>query len=158
VTTILLATLVMAALILGWLQNRTFTQSLTRIQEQTSQETRDWGTKALARAEASATKALTAMSKTNDSLCLIFQNQMAPQARQTVTQPELGLEWAESVPPHPREIQEAVEDQLERRRQWSSVNVWSDPTQVKEALKENQNGVEPPPDPSLVALDYDPSP
>lgn len=161
-TTILLAILVAIALILGFFQNRTFTQSLTRIQEQTSQEVRDWGTKALSRVEATQTKAMASLSKTNDSLCLIFQTQMAPQAHQEVVQPELGLEWDRSAP-HPQELRELVEDQLERRRMWQPLNasvenVWSDPTQVAESLKENQNGVEPPPDPSLVSLDYDPSP
>lgn len=162
-TTILLAILLAIALTLGFLDRRTFTQSLIQIQERTSEETREWGTKALTRAESASTKALTAVSKTNDSLCLIFQNQMSPESRQVVEQPELALSWEESAPLHPQELREAVEAQLERRRQWQplvnqGVNVWSDPTQVAESLKESQNGAEPPEDPSLVALDYDPSP
>lgn len=112
--------------------------------------------------ETSQRQALQAISKTNDSLCLIFQNQMSPQARQVVDQPELALAWEdESGPLHPQELREAVEAQLERRRQWSpglNAQAWSDPTQVAETLKESQNGAEPPPDPSLMALDYDPSP
>lgn len=163
-TTILLGILLAIVFILGWLQQRTFNQTLTELQRRNSEDMKEWGTKALVRAEAASKQALQTVSKTNDSLCLIFQSQMAPQAQQSIaTQPELQLAWEGSVP-HPQEVREMVEDQLERRRQWSPLAVgvnpqaWSDPTQVAESLKENQNGAERPPDPSLMALDYDPSP
>jgi hypothetical protein len=163
VTIILLAILVMGALTLGWFQQRSFNQTVLEIYRRSSEDNRDWGTKALTRSEGASKVALQAVSKTNDSLCLIFQNQMAPAQRQTVEQPELALAWEGSGPLHPQEVREAVEDQLERRRQWMPLvprteQVWSDPAQVAEALKESQNGTEPPVDPSLVALDYDPSP
>lgn len=178
-TTILLAALCLALVAALWLSQRnhstdlrTHTDLIAQLMQTSSEERGVLVTKVMSRAERASDKALTAVSKTADSLSRTFQLQMTgTQQNLPPEQGTLDLTWERAM--HPAEWAEIKEEErlaklqaridplLAQDPMMNPDSGWSDPRSVAANLEqERRNGAEPPDPPGLKLpdLSYDPSP